>query len=87
MFFIGDHNTQKIMTSNKTLLAVAIADLIISEDLSFNLAQNPLFKKVIYLEIYEAKGYKHTTMNLISKYLMDINNYQNMESNLIFINE
>ena len=46
-FFMGDKNTQKMMTSNETCLTVAIADLIISEGLSFNLSQKPRFKKVL----------------------------------------
>ena len=46
---MGDNNTQKIMTSNETLLTVAISDLIISEGLSFNLSQKPRFKKVLEL--------------------------------------
>ena len=40
IFFMGYNNTQKMMTSNETRLTVAIADLIISEGLSFNLSQN-----------------------------------------------
>ena len=49
MFFMGDNNTQKMMTSNETRLTVAIADIIISEGLSFNLSQKPRFKKVLEL--------------------------------------
>ena len=30
IFFMGDNNTQKMMTSNETRLTVAIADIIIS---------------------------------------------------------
>ena len=47
---MGDHNTQKMMNSDETRLTVAIADLIISEGLSFNIAQKPRFKKVLDLE-------------------------------------
>ena len=36
---MGDHNAQGVMTSNKILLTVAIYDLIVSEGLSFNIAQ------------------------------------------------
>ena len=46
-FFTGDNNTQKMMTSTETRLTVAIADLIISEELSFNISQKPRLKKVI----------------------------------------
>ena len=44
---MGNNNTQKMMTSNETHLTVAIADLVISEGLSFNLSQKPRFKKVL----------------------------------------
>ena len=50
IFCMGDHNTQKMMTLNKTRLTVTITDLIISEGLSFNLAQKHKFKKVLDLE-------------------------------------
>ena len=36
-FFIDDHNTQKMMTSNETRLTVAIVYLIVSEVLSFTI--------------------------------------------------
>ena len=39
-FFMGDNNTQKMMTSNETRLAVAITNIIISEGFYFNLDQN-----------------------------------------------
>ena len=38
IFLLGVYNTHRIVTSNETCLTVAIADLIISEGLSFNLA-------------------------------------------------
>ena len=44
VFFMGYHNTQKMMTSKEIYLTVAITDLIISEGLSFDLAQKPRFK-------------------------------------------
>ena len=47
IFFTGDNNTQKMMTSNETRLKFAIADLIISEGLYFNISQKPRFKKVL----------------------------------------
>ena len=49
IFFMGDNNTQKMMTSNETRLTVAIADLIISEGLSFSLSHKSRFKKVLEL--------------------------------------
>ena len=47
---MGNNNTQKMMTSNETLLIVAISGLVISEGLSFNIPQKTRFKKVIGLE-------------------------------------
>ena len=64
---MGDHNTQEIITSNKTLLTLSISDLIISKGLSFNLAQKPRFKKVLDLERNVSKGYQHPNRNIISK--------------------
>ena len=52
---MGDNNTQKMMTSDDIRLTVAIADLIISEGLSFNLSQKPMFKKVPDLETNVSK--------------------------------
>ena len=49
--FMGDNNTHKMMTSNETRLIVAIADIIISEGLYFDLSQKLRFKKVPDLEI------------------------------------
>ena len=49
IFCMGDHNTQKMMTLNKTRITVAIANLIISEGISFSLAQKHKFKKVLDL--------------------------------------
>ena len=46
---MGDHNTQKIITSNETHLIVKIYDLVISEGLYLNLSQKHRFKKVMYL--------------------------------------
>ena len=46
---MGDHNKQIMMTSNETRLTIAIADLIISEVISFNLAQKPRFKDALDL--------------------------------------
>ena len=52
---MGDHNTQKIITSNETHLIVKIYDLVISEGLYFNLSQKHRFKKVIDLAINAQK--------------------------------
>ena len=38
IFFMGDNNTQKMIPSNETHLTVAIADLIISEGIYFNIS-------------------------------------------------
>ena len=50
IFLIGDHNTHKMMTSDEIRLTVEIAYIIISEGLSFNLAQKSRFDKILYLE-------------------------------------
>ena len=50
IFLMGDYNKYKMMTSNYTRLTVVISDIIISEGLSFNIHQKPMFKKVLYLE-------------------------------------
>ena len=55
---MGDNNTQKMMTSNETRLAAEIADIIISEGLSFNLSQKPRFKKVLELSRTVSKCYQ-----------------------------
>ena len=85
MFSMGDNNTQKMMTSNETRLTVAIADLIISEGLSFNLSQKPRFKKVLELERYASKCYQPPNRKLTSKDLLDVIHDQNMERNLSLI--
>ena len=64
IFCMGDHNTQKMMTLNKTRLTVAISDLIISEGLSFNLAQKIKFKKVLYLARNVSKFCQHPNKNI-----------------------
>ena len=53
-----DHNTHKIMTSNETHLTVAIADLIISGGLYFNIAQKLRFKKLLDLARNVSKRYQ-----------------------------
>ena len=69
----------------ETRLTVAIADLIISEGLSFNLAQKPRFKKVLELAKYASKCYQSPNRKRISKDLLDVIHDQNMEKNLSLI--
>ena len=74
-----------MMTSNETRLTVAIADLIISEGLSFNLSQKSRFKKVLELARTVSKSYQSPNRNLISKDILDVIHDQNMEKNLSLI--
>ena len=74
-----------MMTSNETCLTVAIADLIISEGLSFNLFQKPSFKKVMELARNVSKCYQPPKRKLISKYILDVIHDHNMERNLSLI--
>ena len=83
--FTGENNTQKIMTSNETHLTVSIADLIISEELSFNLYQKPRFKNVLKLARTVSKCYQPPNRKLISKNILDVIHDQNMERNLSLI--
>ena len=58
---MGDHNAQKMMTSNETPLIVAIDDLVISEGLCFNLSQKPRLNcsfllLIIIYEYYKAQS-------------------------------
>ena len=55
------------MTSNETRLKVAIIALIISEGLYFNLAQKPMFKKVLDLAKNVSKMYQPPNIKLIYK--------------------
>ena len=73
-----------MMTSDETRLTVAIADLIISEGLSFNISQKPRFK-VLGLERTVSKCYQPPNRNLISKDLLDVIHDQNMETNVSLI--
>ena len=84
-FFTGDNNTQKIMTSNETRLTVAIADLIISEGLSFNISHKYRFKKLLELAWTVSKFYQPPNRKLISKDILDAIHDQNMERNLVLI--
>ena len=49
LIFGIDSNSQKLITSNDNFLTIAVADLIISEGLPFNLSQKTRFKKVMEL--------------------------------------
>ena len=82
---MGYNNTQKMMTSNQTHLTVVIADIIISEGLSFNISQKPRLQKVLDFEINVSKSYQPPYRKLIYKNLFDVIHYQNIESNLILI--
>ena len=74
-----------MMTSNDTRLNIAIADLIISEGITFNLAQEPRFKKVLELSRNVLKTYIPPNRNLVSKELLDVIHEQNMKRNLAMI--
>ena len=84
-FFIGDHNTQKMMNPNETRLTVAITDPITSEGISLNLSQKNRLKKVIDLVINVSKIYQPTKRKLISKDILDVIHDQNTERNLSLI--
>ena len=84
--FLGDHYTQKMMTSNETHLTVAIADYIISEGISFNLVQKHRFNKVIGLVRNLSNIYQLPKKRSISKDLLDFIYDQNMKSTLSLIN-
>ena len=87
IFFSHDHNTQKMMISNETRLTLEISDLIISEGLSFNLAQKPRFKKLLDFERKFSKCYQPPNRNIINKDLLDVIHDHNMVRNLRWINK
>ena len=74
-----------MITSNDTRLTIATLDLIISEDLPFNLPQKPRFKKVLELSRNVSKTYISPNRNLLSKELLDVIHEQNMKSNSTII--
>ena len=74
-----------MMTSNETRLTVAITDLIISEDLSFNLSQKPRFKKMLDFSRTVSKFYQPPNRKLISKDILDVIHDPKMERNLSLI--
>ena len=82
---MGDNNTQNMMTYNQTRLTVAIADVIISEGLSFNLSQKTRFKKMLDLARTVSKCYQPPNRKLISKDLLSVIHDQDMERNLSLI--
>ena len=73
------------MTYNETRLTVAIADINISESLSFNLSQKPKFNKVLKFARTVSKCYQTPNRKLIYKDLLDVNHDQNMERNFSLI--
>ena len=62
-----DSNDQNSINSNETCLTVGIFDLIISEDLYFNLAHKSIFKKVLDLARNSSKANIPTNRNLTHK--------------------
>ena len=82
---MGDNKTQKMMTSNETHLILAIADLVISEGLSFNTNQKPRFNKLLALARTLSKIYQPLTRKLIYKEFLVVVYDQNMESNFNLI--
>ena len=85
LVFGFDGNSQKIITSNKTRLSIAISDLIISEVISFNIYQKTIFKKILELARKFSKTYITPNINLISKELLNFIHEHNMKSNLTMI--
>ena len=83
--FMGDNNTQKIITSNWTRLTVTITDLVVSNGLSFNQYQKPRLKKVLDLTRTVSKIYQPPNRKLISKDILDVIHDENMERNLSLI--
>ena len=67
LIFGMDVNDQKPISSNKTNLTIGITDYIILEGLSFNLAQEPWFKKVVDLARNVSKTYTPSKRKLVSK--------------------
>ena len=84
LIFGIDSNSQKLITSNETRLTIAITDLIISEDLTFNLSQKSIFKKVLDFSRNVSKTYIHPNKKLISKELLDVVHEQKKKE---FIND
>ena len=81
---MGENKTHEMTTSTDTRLTVLITDITISEGLYFNLFKKPRFNKVALARTV-SKIYQPPTRKLISKYILDVINDQNMESNFILI--
>ena len=73
------------MIYNETRRTVAITDIIISEGLSFNIAQKRRFKKVIDLAKTVSNSYQTPNRKLVYKDILDVIHDQNIERNLSFI--
>ena len=71
--------------SSKYHPTVAIADLTISEDLSFNIDQKPSLNNVLELEQNLSKYYNNPNSNLVSKDLLYVIHDHNTKRNLAMI--
>ena len=69
-----DVNSQKLITSNEAYLPVAIADLIISQGLSFDISQKPIFMRVLESARNISKDFITPNRMFISKELLDVIN-------------
>ena len=78
----SDMYYQKTNSSNQTCLAVAIADLIISGGLDFNISQKYRFKKVLDLARNVSKCYNPPNRKLMTTELLDGIHDKNMKRNL-----
>ena len=78
-------NSQKLITSNYTCLNIVIADIIISEIISFNLFQKPIFKNLLELARNFSKNYIPPNRNLIFKEVLDVMHEHKMKINLEII--
>ena len=85
LVFSIDENFQKLITSNKNPLTIAIADLIISEDLPLNLTQKPRFKKRLEFSRKAPKTYITPNRKVISNEQHDFIHEQNMKTHLAMI--
>ena len=74
-----------MISFNETCLTATVADLVVSEGLSFNFDQKPRFKKVLYLERNLSKGYNPPIIKLIFKDILDVIHDQNTQRKLIMI--